>query len=130
MLPAQNFNIEALLAHVPLFNGLENEEIARIARGTREVNVIRGDMLFHKGDVSTGFHLIVWGEPSPAEVAAAIKDSLADIAERVTWADVPGVSAVECGNYRDHSLHSAREWCKLVLEQGISVDAFDRTVLA
>ena len=78
----------------------------------------------------TGFHLIVWGEPSPAEVAAAIKDSIADIAERVTWADVPGVSAVECGNYRDHSLHSAREWCKLVLEQGISVDAFDRTVLA
>ena len=78
----------------------------------------------------TGFHLIVWGEPSPAEVATAIKASLADIAERVTWADVPGVSAVECGNYRDHSLHSAREWCKLVLEQGISVDAFDRTVLA
>ena len=46
------------------------------------------------------------------------------------WADVLGVSAVECGNYRDHSLHSAREWCKLVLEQGISVDAFDRSVLA
>ena len=55
MLPAQNVNIEALLAHVPLFNGLENEEIARIARGTREVNVVRGDMLFHKGDTSTDF---------------------------------------------------------------------------
>lgn len=77
----------------------------------------------------TGFHLIVWGEPGPAEVAAAIKASLADIAERVTWEDVPGVSAVECGNYRDHSLHSAREWCGLVLAQGISVDPFDRSVL-
>lgn len=62
MLPAQNVNIEALLSHVPLFNGLENEEIARIARGTREINVIRGDMLFHKGDASTGFHLIVYGQ--------------------------------------------------------------------
>lgn len=78
----------------------------------------------------TGFHLIVWGEPDAATVASAIKESLADIAERITWEDVPGTDAVSCGNYRDHSLHSAREWCKLVLEQGISVDAFDRSVLA
>lgn len=78
----------------------------------------------------TGFHLIVWGEPTPEAVAKAIKSSLEDIAERITWNDVPGVSAVECGNYRDHSLHSAREWCRLVLDQGISVDPFDRSVLA
>ena len=62
MLPAQNVNIEALLAHVPLFNGLENEEIARIARGTREINAGKGDILFHKGDLPTGFHLIASGQ--------------------------------------------------------------------
>lgn len=78
----------------------------------------------------TGFHLILWGEPAPLEVAIAIKESLADIAERITWADVPGTDAVSCGNYRDHSLHSAREWCRLVLAQGISIDAFDRSVIA
>jgi S-ribosylhomocysteine lyase len=78
----------------------------------------------------TGFHLIVWGEPQPAEVAAAIKASLADIAERVTWEDVPGTDAKSCGNYRDHSLHSAQEWCRAVLAQGISIDPFDRSVLA
>ncbi|MGJ0204961.1 S-ribosylhomocysteine lyase [Leucobacter sp. gxy201] len=78
----------------------------------------------------TGFHLIAWGEPTPAEVAAAIKSSLEDIAERVTWADVPGTTAESCGNYRDHSLHSAREWARTVLEQGISLDAFDRSQLA
>lgn len=78
----------------------------------------------------TGFHLIVWGEPGPAEVAAAIKASLEDIAERVTWEDVPGTDERSCGNYRDHSLHSAREWCRAVLAQGISVDPFDRSVLA
>lgn len=78
----------------------------------------------------TGFHLIVWGEPSNAEVAAAIKASLEDIAERVTWQDVPGVDAKSCGNYRDHSLHSAREWSRAVLDQGISIDPFDRTVIA
>lgn len=78
----------------------------------------------------TGFHLIAWGEPTPAEVAQAIKSSLEDLAWRVEWADVPGTTAESCGNYRDHSLHSAKEWAKAVLEQGISLDAFDRSVIA
>ena len=79
MLPAQNVNIEALLSHVPLFNGLENEEIARIARGTREINVIRGDMLFHKGDTSTGFHLIVYGQIKLAFTSAQGGEKVVDI---------------------------------------------------
>lgn len=78
----------------------------------------------------TGFHMIIWGEPTPAEVAQAIKSSLEDLAFKVTWEDVPGTEAVSCGNYRDHSLHSAKEWAKLILEQGISLDAFDRTNIA
>ncbi|MFF8819419.1 S-ribosylhomocysteine lyase [Leucobacter sp. NPDC015123] len=78
----------------------------------------------------TGFHMIVWGEPSSAEVASAIKTSLTDLVEKVEWEDVPGTTAESCGNYRDHSLHSAKEWSKQVLEQGISVDAFDRSVIA
>lgn len=55
-------NIEALLTHIPLFNGLAPEEIARIARATREVNVSKGGILFHKGDTCTGFHLLVYGQ--------------------------------------------------------------------
>lgn len=78
----------------------------------------------------TGFHMIIWGEPQPAEVAAAIKGSLEDIAHRLAWDDVPGTEAVSCGNYRDHSLHSAKEWAAQVLERGISLDAFDRSVIA
>lgn len=74
----------------------------------------------------TGFHLITWGQPSVEVVATAITESLAFIATEATWEDVPGVSAVECGNYRDHSLHSAREWAKRILDQGISHDAFQR----
>lgn len=77
----------------------------------------------------TGFHMIAWGEPSATEVATAIKSSLEDLVERVTWDDVPGTTAESCGNYRDHSLHSAKEWAKIVLDQGISIDAFDRSVL-
>src|SRR5574343_1728465 len=55
-------NIEALLTHIPLFNGLAPEEIARIARGTREVHANKGEILFHKGDPCNGFHLLVYGQ--------------------------------------------------------------------
>ncbi|MGO1770555.1 MAG: S-ribosylhomocysteine lyase [Microbacterium sp.] len=74
----------------------------------------------------TGFHLIVWGEPTIEDVATAVTESLRFIAEKATWEDVPGVSDVECGNYRDHSLHSAREWAARIVSQGISRDAFER----
>lgn len=76
----------------------------------------------------TGFHLIVWGEPSIEDVAAALTAALTFIAEKADWSDVPGVSAVECGNYRDHSLHGAREWAAKIVAQGISRDAFSRSV--
>lgn len=74
----------------------------------------------------TGFHLIMWGEPDLGDVVAAVTDSLRAIAEDVEWEDVPGTDAFSCGNYRDHSLHTAREWSKLVISQGISRDAFAR----
>ena len=72
-------NIEALLVHVPLFNGLEPPEIARIARGTREINVARGDILFNKGDVSTGFHLIVYGQVKLAFTSSQGGEKVVDI---------------------------------------------------
>ncbi|WP_460774064.1 S-ribosylhomocysteine lyase [Microbacterium sp. GXF7504] len=74
----------------------------------------------------TGFHLLMWGEPAIPDVVAALSDSLRFIAEDAVESDVPAVSALECGNYRDHSLHTAREWAKVVLEQGISHDPFSR----
>lgn len=76
----------------------------------------------------TGFHLLMWGEPEVADVVAALTSSLRFIADDAVEADIPGVSALECGNYRDHSLHTAREWSKVVLEQGISLDAFERVL--
>jgi len=64
-----------------------------------------------------------------AEIAAVIKDSLKEIAETTTWEDVPGTTIESCGNYKDHSLFSAKEWAKLILEQGISDDAFERHII-
>lgn len=71
----------------------------------------------------TGFYMIMWGEHSTAEIQAALTNTLKKV---VTTEVVPAVSALECGNYRDHSLFSAKEYAKQVLEQQISLDPFER----
>lgn len=76
----------------------------------------------------TGFHLIVWGTPDTAKVTHALKLSLEEILT-ATWQDVQGTDIKSCGNYRDHSLFSAQEWCREILAQGISIDPFERKVL-
>lgn len=58
----QPINIETLLSHIALFNGLAADEIARIAKGTREVNCDKGEMLFHRGDACSGFYVVVYGQ--------------------------------------------------------------------
>ncbi len=72
-------NIEALLTHVPLFNGLAPEEIARIARSTREIHAAKGDILFHKGDACNGFHLIVYGQVKLAFTSAQGTEKVVEI---------------------------------------------------
>jgi S-ribosylhomocysteine lyase len=77
----------------------------------------------------TGFHLITWGVPSATEVAKALTEVLTIIVNETKFEDIQGVSEKECGNYRDHSLFGAKEYAKLVIEQGISDDAFERNVV-
>lgn len=77
----------------------------------------------------TGFHLIVW-ESYPADVVAtALKEVLTQIVNDIEWEDIQGTDAKSCGNYKDHSLFGAKEWSKLILDQGISSDAFTRQVV-
>jgi CRP-like cAMP-binding protein len=54
---AQNF-----LARLPLFNEMAPEEIDRIAAGTTEVHLKRGELLFRRGDACTGFHTVIFGQ--------------------------------------------------------------------
>ena len=77
----------------------------------------------------TGFHLLTWGEHSTEEVARALKEALEFIAYEATWDDVPATTIESCGNYRDHSLFTAKEWCKDILAKGISSDAFERRLV-
>jgi LuxS protein involved in autoinducer AI2 synthesis len=77
----------------------------------------------------TGFHFIIWGTPTSEEIAKVIKSSLEEIANVTSWEDVPGTTIESCGNYRDHSLWTAKEWAKEILAQGISSDAFTRKLV-
>lgn len=77
----------------------------------------------------TGFHLIMWGKHTTKEIAQVLKSSLEEIAKATSWEDVPGTTIESCGNYKDHSLFSAKEWASLILEQGISDNPFERRIV-
>ena len=77
----------------------------------------------------TGFHLLTWGEHSTEDVARALKESLEFIAYKATWDDIPATTITSSGNYRDHSLFGARQWCKDILAKGISSDPFERKIV-
>lgn len=71
----------------------------------------------------TGFYCIKWEESTPDEIAQALEKTLEQVLKTEI---VPAVTAKECGNYRDHSLFSAKEYVREVLEKGISRDPFKR----
>ena len=74
-----NFDTPALLAQVPLFNSLGDDELARLARGTRELTAARGEILFHKGDAPSGFYLILDGQVKLALTSARGNEKVVDV---------------------------------------------------
>ena len=38
------------------------QDVERIAQGTRELHLARGDVVFQRGDPSTGFYVVVYGQ--------------------------------------------------------------------
>lgn len=75
----QPISVENLLAHIPLFDGLGAKEIADITCSTREIKLQRGDMLFHRGDPCTGFHVLVHGQVKLAFTSTQGTDKVVDI---------------------------------------------------
>lgn len=55
-------DVHSILANLPLFNEVSSEEVTRIALGARELHLSRGDKLFHGGDASHGFYIVVYGQ--------------------------------------------------------------------
>src|SRR5690606_16333005 len=54
--------VQDFLAKLPLFNELSVQELDVLAAGTTEVQVARGDTVFHRGDPCIGFHTVVYGQ--------------------------------------------------------------------
>ncbi|MER3484541.1 MAG: S-ribosylhomocysteine lyase [Blastocatellia bacterium] len=67
----------------------------------------------------TGFYMVTLGEPGAEKVMEAFRATLHDVANY--QGEIPGVSELECGNYRDHDPEGAKRWAKKVLEQGLHV---------
>ena len=72
-------DIPVRLAQVPLFSGLGEEELVRLARGTREIVAARGEILFHKGDAPLGFHLVIDGQIKLALTSARGNEKVVDV---------------------------------------------------
>jgi len=63
--------IQNLLARVPLFNQLDERELANVAAGTTEQHVRRGEAVFHRGEPCNGFHITVYGQVKLVAVSPA-----------------------------------------------------------
>jgi len=67
----------------------------------------------------TGMYMAVIGEPDEAGVLRAFESALSNVAAHDQ--PIPGVSELECGNYRDHDLAAARQHAQDALSQGLKV---------
>ena len=61
-MPRPKITTQAFLSRLPLFEELAAEELDRIAAGTTELHVPRGEIVFNRGDPCVGFHLVVYGQ--------------------------------------------------------------------
>jgi CRP-like cAMP-binding protein len=74
-----DIKISAFLANLPLFKEIDAEEVERVAQGTRVVHIERGQVLFHKGAPSEGFHLVVYGQVKLAFTSPQGADKVVEI---------------------------------------------------
>lgn len=70
---------EALLARMPLFQGLPPARIAELAEHSRGKRLLKGDMLFHKGDPAHGFYVVAYGQVKLAFPSSNGNEKVVDI---------------------------------------------------
>ena len=61
-MPTAPIKIQAFLSNLPMFKELPGPVIDRIAAGTSEMHVPRGEILFTRGDPCRGFYLVIYGQ--------------------------------------------------------------------
>jgi CRP/FNR family transcriptional regulator, dissimilatory nitrate respiration regulator len=59
---SQPVDVETHLSRTSLFQGLAPDELGRIAKGTREIRLRKGGILFRRGDTPTGLYVLRSGQ--------------------------------------------------------------------
>ena len=78
-MPNPKIKTQAFLSSVPLFNEIAPAELDRIAAGTVELHVPRGEILFNKGDRCLGFHLVIYGQVKLAFISPQGAEKVVEI---------------------------------------------------
>lgn len=74
-------SVESLLLRQALFENLTPDDVQRIAKGVRECRLQKGELLFHRGDRSQGFYIVVYGQIKLAFVSAAGNEKVVEVIE-------------------------------------------------
>jgi CRP/FNR family transcriptional regulator, dissimilatory nitrate respiration regulator len=77
--PNPKLRTQSFLAALPLFKQLAPAELERLAAGTAELRVPRGEVLFNKGDPCVGLHLVVYGQVKLAFVSPQGSEKVVEI---------------------------------------------------
>lgn len=81
-MPHQNdfrIDIPELLARQPLFQQMSMEHVNLMVTQTREKRLVRGEMLFQKGDLPRGFYVVIFGQLKLAFPSSAGNEKVVDI---------------------------------------------------
>jgi len=76
---AGGHDIPLMLSKLPLFQELSSPQLRRLASGTHEKRIVKGEMLFKKGDESTGFYIVLYGQIKLAFPSAQGAEKVVDI---------------------------------------------------
>jgi CRP-like cAMP-binding protein len=76
---APSVKTRTFLHNLPIFQGLTGAELDRIAEGTTEVRVAKGQTIFQRGDPCAGFHALVYGQVKLAFVSPQGTEKVIDI---------------------------------------------------
>jgi CRP-like cAMP-binding protein len=77
--PRRELDVPALLARLPLFSALAPAQIEPLAAAARERRLVKGEMLFQKGDPAKGFFVVVSGQMKLAFPSAHGNEKVVEI---------------------------------------------------
>ncbi len=92
----------------PVMNTAEIHTIEHLAATYLRNHPLWSSRIVYFGPMGcrTGFYLLVFGDCTPGDIAPLLQDMFAYISEYT--GEIPGATAMECGNYLDQNLPMAR----------------------